>query len=262
MTDVAAERAARIILAAYAAGRQAERLEPALRPRDFAEAYAIQDRVVSERGPAGGWKVGRNPADGLDTCAPLLKFRIFAGGRVPAPSDLLGTGLEIEFAFRLAADLPARERPYDIDDIRAAIDGFLPLAELVGGRFEDRASLSPLEQLADGFGAAVIVGDRVPAWREIDFRTLRAELWIDGFRRQVAQDCHPAGDPLILVTWLANHLAGRSAAGGLRRGQIVTTGGLAGVTPVTGGEWVEARYVTADDREIARLDLEFMTSPA
>ncbi len=262
MTEDVADKAARIILGAYAAGRRVPRLDPALRPQELGAAYAIQDRVILHGGPVGGWKVGRNPVDGLDTCAPLLKFRIFAGGCVPAPADLLGTGLEIEFAFRVGDDLPKREHPYEIDEIRAAIDGFLPLVELVGGRFEDRASLSPLEQLADGFGAAVIVGDRVSSWREIDFRTLRAELWIDGIRRQVARDCHPAGDPLELVTWLANHLAGRTATGGLRRGQVVTTGGLAGVTAVTGGERVEARYVTADEREIARIDLEFMAVPA
>ena len=261
MTAAAADRAAKAILAAYTAGRLFPRLDPALRPQDLEAAYAIQDRVALAKGPVAGWKVGRNPVDGVDTCAPLLKFRVFAGGAIPAPPDLLGTGLEIEFAFRMARDLPRREQPYDIADIRAAIDGFLPLVELVGGRFEDRSSLTPAEQLADGFGAAVVIGERVTLWQEIDFSSLRAELWIDGVRRQTAQNCHPAGDPLVLVTWLANHVGHRAAAGGLRRGQIVTTGGLAGVTPVIGGERVEARYVTADEREIARVDVAFMTAP-
>lgn len=251
------EGAARAILAAYAAGRPIERLAAALRPGDLAEAYAIQDRVAAAAGPVAGWKVGRNPADGLDTCAPLLGSRVFAAGSIPAPAELLGTAVEIEFAFRLGADLPPRPRPYEIADIRAAIDGFVPLVELVGGRFRDRAALSPAEQLADGYGAAVILGDHVATWRELDFRSLRAELWIDGVRRQEAQDRHPAGDPLNLVVWLANHLAQRTAAGGLHRGQIVTTGGLAGVAAVAGGERVEARYVATDGREIARCAFAF-----
>lgn len=253
--------AAGAIVAAYAAGRQIPRLDPALRPADLGAAYEIQDRVAAARGPIGGWKVGRNPVDEIDTCAPLLKFRILAGGGIPAPHTLMGTGLEIEFAFRVGTDLPRRAQPYAIEEVRAAVDGFVPLVELVGGRFAERESLSVAEQLADGFGAAVITGERVALWQELDFRGLRAELWIDGARAQVARGCHPAGDPLILVTWLANHLAARPAAGGLRRGQIVTTGGLAGVTSVVGGERVEARYVAADDREIARVDFEFMAAP-
>ena len=259
MESGAIDGAARAIIAAYETGRPAPRLDPALRPITLDDAYAVQDRVLSAKGPAAGWKVGCNPADGVVTCAPLFASRIFAEGSVPAPQELLGTGIEIEFAFRMGAGLPKRECPYDVDDIRAAVDGFSPLIELVGGRFADRSQLSPMEQLADGYGAAVIVGARVPVWQEIDFRRLRAELWIDGDRLQVAQDCHPAGDPLTLVAWLANHLVNRAGHPGLRRGDLVTTGGLAGVTPVEGGERIAARYLIADDREIARVDAEFAT---
>ncbi len=257
----ALDKAAKAIVAAYAMGRSIERLEPELRPVALEDAYAVQDLVLSAKGPAAGWKVGCSPADGLVTCAPLFDFRVFAGGQVPSPRELLGTGVEIEFAFHIGADLPKREHAYDIDDIRVAVDGFCPLVELVGGRFTDRSQLSPMEQLADGFGAAVIVGERVPVWRQIDFRHLRAELWIDGFCHQVAQDCHPAGNPLRLVTWLANHLAVRPGSGGLRSGDLVTTGGLAGVTPVIGGERIEARYIALGEHEIARLDADFMVSP-
>jgi hypothetical protein len=34
------------------------------------------------------------------------------------------------------------------------------------------------------------------------------------------------------------------------------------VTPVVGGERIEARYVAADEREIARVDIELMAAPA
>jgi 2-keto-4-pentenoate hydratase len=252
-----ASEAAERIAAAHRNGQAIPRLDPLLRPADVAAAYLIQDDVAAVLGPIAGWKVGRNPTDGLDTCAPLFRSRIFSGGPAPTPASLLGTALEIEFAFRVGADLLPREESYTLAEVAEAIDAFVPLVELVGGRFLDRPNLSPPEQLADGYGAAVFVGTPVADWSGLDFAALRAELRIDGKPVQSACDAHPAGNPLLLVVWLANHLARRPAAGGLKRGQIVTTGGLAGVTAVTGGEQVEARYYARDGQILAEFGLVF-----
>ena len=251
------EAAAQAIAAAIRLGEQIPRLPEGMRPCDLDDAYRIQDQIAGLLGPVGGWKVGRNSADGLDTCAPLFQARIFPGGVTRNPRTLLGTGVEIEFAFRIAADLPFRDRPYGLEEVRDAIDGFVPLVELVGGRFLDRGSLEVQEQLADGYGAGVFVGEVLADWRHIDFRALEAQLWIDGTKCQSVTDVHPAGDPLVLVVWLANHLAMRHSIGGLRRGQIVTTGGLAGVAPVHGGERIETRYRLGDGTLLAALRFGF-----
>ena len=251
------EAAAQAIATAIRNGDQIPRLPEEIRPRDLDAAYRVQDRLAGFLGPVGGWKVGRSSADGLDTCAPLFQSRIFPSDVKCSPRTLLGTGVEIEFAFRIAADLPSRDRPYGLEEIKDAIDGFVPLVELVGGRFLERGSLGVPEQLADGYGAGVFVGEVLSDWRHIDFRALEAQLWIEGTKCQSAQDVHPAGYPLVLVVWLANHLAGRPTVGGLRRGQIVTTGGLAGVTPVHGGERVEARYRLGDGSLLAALRFNF-----
>ena len=228
-----ARDAAALLLAAGQGGRLLDRLPEACRPANAADAYAIQDLVIEALGPIGGWKVGMASPEAEPSCAPVPLTRILASGVRLDPARHPSLAVEIEFAFRLRYDLPPRSKRYDYDEVAASVD-FVPLIELVGGRFRDRGALTSFEQLADANGNdAFIVGAPVENWRGTDFLKQRVELAIDGHVVQSARGTHPAGDPLLLVVWQANHAASR--AGGLRQGDVVTTGSLQGATPIAAG---------------------------
>ena len=76
-------------------------------PADYAEGFAIQDRVVAAlTSPAIGWKVMPVPR------GPVIYAPILQSGRVPAGGtwEVVGqepAGIELEIAFRLGRDVPA-----------------------------------------------------------------------------------------------------------------------------------------------------------
>jgi 2-keto-4-pentenoate hydratase len=155
--------------------------------------------------------------------------------------------VEIEFAFKLRHALPPSTRPYSYNEVAQAVD-FVPLIEVLGSRYGNRMAVTAAEQLADAnANGAFIVGTPIAEWRGLDFRTLQVDLSIDGQTVQSARGTHPAGDPLLLVVWLADHTAAR--CGGLKAGEIVTTGSLQGATSVAAGsrvlgDWVGGGQVT------------------
>lgn len=239
MIDV--EAAARRLIEARQAGLPIDRLPPECRPATIDEAYAVQDRVSAGLGPIGGWKVGQSP-DGSITCAAIQAADIHPSNRPLPAAAFHDLAVEIEFAFRLGRDLPHRAEPYGYAETAAAVSGFLPLIEVIGSRYADYRTLPGPEQLADAGGnGAFVLGPESADWRALDFQQQTATLAIDGTIRQAPQPgTHPAGDPVLLVVWLANHLAARS--GGLKSGDVVTTGSLDGATPIAAGSAAEADF--------------------
>ena len=72
--------------------------------------------------------------------------------------------------------------------------------------------------------AGYVCGSETRGFRSVDLKACRVSLWIDDERVHDAVGGHPQGDPsLPLVAW-ANAQCDR--LGGLRAGQIVTTGTL------------------------------------
>jgi 2-keto-4-pentenoate hydratase len=246
-TDEATDAAASLLIQARRDNRLIERWPADLRPTDTESAYAIQRAVAAALGPVTGWKVGLPAPGATPECAPVFAPLIHPSGAVltPPPGAL---ALEIEFAFRLTKPLPALGRDYDAAAVADAL-AFVPLIEIIGGRFHDPAALGPAEKLADNAAnVGFVVGEPVADWRGLDFHRQRVTLDIGGVRAQTALG--GPGDPLALTVWLANFLAARD--GGLRQGDIVTTGSLQGATPITPpnhargdwGDWgaVEVRF--------------------
>ena len=249
MTDHALE-AARLLIEAHRTGRPIDRLPEALRPVTIEDAYAIQDHVTAALGAIGAWKVGQGGPTGPISIAPIYADRVHASGVELDPAKLHGAALEIEFAFRMKQDLPARAQPYSYDEVLAAIEGFCPCIEVLGSRFKDRTGFAAAENLADGnANGALVYAGPLADWRTLDFTTQKVELAIDGTVVQSPVGTHPAGDPVKLVVWTANHLATRT--GGLKRGDVVTTGSLDGATPVGPGSRGVATYGAFGRVEVA-----------
>lgn len=237
MTDPSIRQVAELLVAARTGKYRLDSLPEALRPRSVADAFAIQDAVLAlldQR--VGGWKVGLSP-DGEGTAAPLFAALIHASPlEIPAEAVPL-LGVEGEIAVRIGRDLPPQDKPYDRAEILDAIDAVCPAIEIVDSRFRDYVGTAAEGKLADNLGnGGFVYGAPVSDWRGLDLTALPVRLTIGGKTFTDKIGGHPSGDPIKPVIWLANHLTGRN--GGLKAGQIVTTGSCTGMPRAQPGDTV------------------------
>jgi 2-keto-4-pentenoate hydratase len=223
--------AAKLLLNARAEGCALRGLPEAALPTTPAEAYAIQRAVIAELGDIGGWKVGAAGPDAEPSCAPLPAQFVLPSPASLSAADFPRPFVESEIAFRIGADLPVREHPYDAAEVQAAIASCHPAIELVQSRFADPDAAGALANLADLIRhGAFIWGETIDRWAAIDFPGLSVtQTMTEGKPRGGVGN--PAGDMMRLLVWLANE--GARWAGGLRAGQFVTCGSWTGMTPVT-----------------------------
>ncbi|SMO98927.1 2-keto-4-pentenoate hydratase [Paracoccus laeviglucosivorans] len=226
---VAAERAAELLLRSRLDGAPLAELPQDLAPASLAEAYAVQDATLRQIGPAGGWKVAAKP-DGEPRCAVLPASAFHASG-VTLKVPPAGFEAEVETAFVFATGLPARTRPYQRDEVAAAIGSMHLAVELISSRFIDRKSIPPLSPIADLQGnAAVILGPAIAGWRDIDLAALALTMRLGDARIEWPLKNLGLPQTLEVLTWLANHALTRG--GGLARGDVVITGARLGPAPL------------------------------
>jgi 2-keto-4-pentenoate hydratase len=63
---------------------------------------------------------------------------------------------------------------------------------------------------------------------------------IDGQPAHEGVGGHPIGDPVIPLTWMANHLSVRGI--GLRKGEVITTGSCNGIRWLAPGQPLEVDF--------------------
>ncbi|MGY4349018.1 2-keto-4-pentenoate hydratase [Bradyrhizobium sp. GM7.3] len=206
-------------------------------PLSPASAMQVQ-ALVQERlaRPVGGWKVAIGPQQ-LPIAAPLLDL-------YPDCSEVSlsqNCTIEVELAVYLRKDLPWREAgSYERSDILDSIENVVLGIEVIGGRFDSAANVPFLSFLADNLGnRAYVIGDNVPLSALSEVNGLDCHVTLDGEPLYQAPASHPAGDPLSPLLAYAN--AQSDHLGGLKAGQVVTTGSLCGVVPVRAAGLLEAR---------------------
>jgi 2-keto-4-pentenoate hydratase len=192
-------------------------------------AYRIQSQLAARAGhTVRGWKVALLKPEQQRT---FLSDRPVAGAMFSpfmhvAPAELsvaqfVAPLLECEVAFVLGADLPPREMPYTQSEIEAAVEAVIPGIEVADSRWP--ADVPNLLKLADCMGnGAFITGLPVRDWRKLDLQNIAIALTHDGSVLERGSSSRILGNPLLAVIALAN--AQPLPAGGLKRGQIVTTG--------------------------------------
>lgn len=194
---------------------------------DMAEAMSVQEAVRRRLGEtAGGWKVAINKDFGA-IGAPM-----FASAIREAPCEwafVPGLLLEVEVALRLKHDLPPGR--YTRSEIIVAIDSMCLGVEVVRSRFDIGGAAPFLTFLGDNLGNAGYVIDtaRLP-WAEVDINSRRCLVRKDGKVTFDAPCAHPLNDVLAAFTGFAARENG--APGGLKAGQIVTTGSVCGLLAV------------------------------
>jgi 2-keto-4-pentenoate hydratase len=227
------QRAAEMLLGVRRGGAKLAGLGEAA-PADEAGSWAIQRAVLAATGGRiGGYKcatpTGKPRSGALLDAAGLVRSP--ARWSLPAGATI---GIETEVAFRMARALPPRGTPWTRDEVVDAVAGCFPAIELVVSRYADAGQVSLTEAMADNVAhAGLVLGDDVPDWRARDLNDLAVRQTADGVVQVERRGANPAGDPLLSLTRLANHLHGFGLQ--LEAGQVVTTGSWTGLLSVPAG---------------------------
>lgn len=243
------QQAARALLAARESRTPLAAAPDRLGRLDMAEAYAVQQLVATALGPVGAWKVGGPSPDAEPVTAPIPAARVWQSPATPPAGSLRLFGIEAEIAYRFGRDLPARDETYTDEEVLAAVNAVLPTIEIVDTCLAEGLDADPAWKLADRqINGGLVVGAPVRIWRNVEPATQPIRLSVNGSRVHAGKGGNPAGDPARLLVWLANALGDH--CGGLRAGQIVTTGSLSGIRFVDPGAEVVAEMAGLGSVEI------------
>ena len=245
----AVEEFARRLWEARRDGHQT-RVEEGERPGGEADAYAVQRRITELSGrEVAGFKIGATAEVAMRMLGvegpffgPLYRDAFRQSGaevRLPLAHS---PGIEAEFVVGISADLPPRDTPWDVEEVRAAVAWVAPGLEIVGTRVEGGLAGAGLLAIADG-GANIdfVLGPTDGGWRSADLASHPVALRVNGAGTAAGHSgVLVFGDPVAGVAWLAN----RAEIGprGLRAGDAVTTGTCTGITPLAPGDEVVADY--------------------
>ncbi len=234
MEDIAAQRAAKSLLAEHKANARFRTIGPPDAPATIADAYDIQEKYVAllrgERGKAAGYKVGLTSITmqkfcGIDhpIAGAVLAKRVHRSGTTVHRSDFGRLGLEFEIAVRIKSDVPAHDRPCTAEMIAPHIAGVCAAVELVDDRDADYASLDVRSLVADNsWNGGIVLSEFATAWPDLESVLGRATK--DGAPIGEGHGRDILGHPFNSVAWLATQLASRGEA--LKAGQVVMTGSV------------------------------------
>jgi 2-keto-4-pentenoate hydratase len=223
-----------------------------LRPRDSAEAYAVQralHELLAARGEQlAGWKIGCT----TPTMQAYLDIHEPAAGRIRASTVLHGAGtvphaslcrpgVECELAVRLAHDLRPGSAPHDRESVGEAIGSVMAAIEIVDDRYADwRALGAPTLTADDFFAAGCVLGREDVPWRDLDLGHVSATMRVNGAEIGAGVGADILGDPLAALVWLSN---GPARDSGLPAGSIVMLGSLVQTHWVAPGDVVTIENV-------------------
>lgn len=247
-------QAAQLLWQHRCAGTKLDALPAAWRPADAAAGHAIQACLPAVAGSGvAGWKIAATSSAGqahIGVAGPLagrLLANSVAGDG--ASWALAGNGMRVaepEFVFLFGRDLPARDQPYPLEEVLAAVAALHTGIEVPDSRFADFVQAGEAQLLADDACAHQFVLGPAAAcdWRALDLRhhAVRATVHNGGVQRLAADGSGAAvlGDPRVALAWLVNDLRQRGI--GLLAGQCVTTGTCMPPLPVQPGDRVHADF--------------------
>jgi 2-keto-4-pentenoate hydratase len=216
-------------------------------PCDLEEAWRVQHHTWGGEEIAG-WKVSALSAaqrSAMGVAQPISAPLLAAWTRGSfGLGEFIAPLVECEIAFELGEDLPATGKPYSRDEVARAIRAVRPAIEVVDSRLPPGSGT--LLELADDFNnGGFFAGEPVRDWHGIAFGRCAATLHLtrNGERALAASGSGAAildGDLLGAVVAMANSQC--PLYGGLKAGQIITTGTCTGAVPLDGATRAEAAF--------------------
>jgi 2-oxo-3-hexenedioate decarboxylase len=165
-----------------------------------------------------------------------------------AVAEFVQPRIEPEVVLGIGADLPTEA---DAATIASGVEWAAAGLEVVQCHFDDW-EMTPAEAVADaGLHAALAIGPRahVDAAIARGLATASCDLICDGALVARGHGADVLGGPLDALRWLI-----RGLPGGLRAGEVVSTGSLTQAFPVKSGQRWEHRLATAIALEPVELE--------
>jgi 2-keto-4-pentenoate hydratase len=243
LTFVAARRSARAL-----------RIYPGEAPKNFVDAYGIQDEAIGLwPDEIQGWKVGRlDPMHARQhgqtrLFGPIFKKSVVFQGAGEARVFAFDGGfgaVEGEIVFLLSDDAPTDKLTWTTDEAAALIGDARAAVEIASSPFRGINENGPFVTISDfGNNHGLIVGDTIQNWRSFDVAGWRCITSIDGVVvGEGAADSMPGG-PVESLRALLENAARRGKP--LRRGMAISTGAISGVHEVFVGQRAEIRIAGA-----------------
>lgn len=224
-----------------------------LRPHDLTAAYAAQDALV-ERIVAryGGHPIGYKIACTNTIAQQLMGVDAPVYGQLlssfvhPSPAkrpagDFTICGIEPEFAFEIARDVPPADQPYTAETIMPFVAQALPSIEIVDHRFAGWNAFDAYTLIADNaIHGAWLPGAPCATWHDLDLQAHPVHLLANGTEVSTGSGASVLGHPLNALAWLANELPTQGRA--LRQGERVTTGLSTDIYLAQLGDHVQADF--------------------
>ena len=235
-------------------------LPPDLRPADRAEGYDVQAFLENHTGqPLFGWKIAATSAAGqahIGVDGPLagrlLAERVIEDGGVCVLGNNLMKVAELEFAFRMADDLPPRDAPYRQNEVLERVATLHPAIEIPDSRYHHFESVGLAQLVADNACAhRFVLGAAITAdWRALDLAAQKPQAFLNGVFHSMGLGANVLGGPSTALTWLVNELSRHGLT--LKAGQAVTTGTCVKPVVIEAGD----RF-TGDFGELGRVSVSF-----
>jgi 2-keto-4-pentenoate hydratase len=196
-------------------------------PASFLEGLAVQAEIARHLGHAeAGWKVAI--AEGGLPVAGLMPGPYLAPGDVYDGAIGAELRVEIEIALRLARDVPMRpNQPYSRAELLGYCDKAYLGIEIVESRLANWQGVPFALWLADALGhGGYYLGPELDMKVLDDLTGLGCFISLNGVTIYDQPAVHGNGDPMTPFLAWANRKD--ELMGGLRAGQIITTGSLCG----------------------------------
>lgn len=242
--------AADLLLRNWSATTRIPALPEDVRPKTRAEGYDAAAAVASRSGSTvAGWKIAATSEAGqkhINVDGPIigriLKSRLLPPGSGVTLGDNIMRVAEAEFAFGFAKDLPARSKPYEMDEALDAVGSLHLSIEVPDSRYQDFTKVGAAQLIADTACASwLVLGPAVEKpWRNIDLSSHVVKGLKNG--KVMAEGTGKAvlGDPRKALTWFLNEAS--TYCGGVKAGQFVTTGTCIIPMAVAKGDEVTVDY--------------------
>jgi 2-keto-4-pentenoate hydratase len=216
----------------------------------MADGYAVQKELVrlilADGDRIVGYKAGLTSKPmqtmlGVDRpdYGPVLESTVYRDGDAISVGRFIQPKVEAEIVLVLGEQLHGPG--VTVEDARRAVAGAAASMEIVDSRFEDwRIKLCDTVADMASNGAVVVSGRVVPLGEIDDLRLIGMVLSRDGALVDTGAGAAALGNPLEVVAWLANTLAGDGIA--LEPGHLIMTGALHAAVPMAPGEQYLAEF--------------------